>query len=224
MKVLERLDDKSVDLVHSIDSVLALMTNLAPPHASPGQIWPPPIGCHGWNGRNAPHSIPYSKGEVREILKVVVGHRLNQGEVLLTNFDNGLPAVLWGAIFERVIAINQNPLNSESILEPDQTILFGTLGDSRFLYRVIEHILNLRAIVIDETYYAHVMSTYFLFRRLITRPGIVIFMKTKPLSEHAGVRQFLSDLSSGSLDNRKHRIAHILTDPDGYGISYEQIP
>lgn len=204
---------------------IASLSNYKPPQTTkPGQIWPPSVACKSWNNETPPDAIHYSQREIKEILRVVYEQGVQDGELLLSNYKNGLPSLLWGNVFSKVVSIYQEPLDRGQIVDSKQTILSGTLGDTRFLYSVMEYLSNLKAILIDEVYYAHIISPYFLFRKLIKPPGIIIFMNAgNKVSEHAGVHRFLNDLSSGFLDNKKHNIVHINSDPRGFGIGYEII-
>lgn len=209
----------------SAELVFTSLSNYKPPETTePDQIWPPSVACNSWNNETPPHAIHYSKQEIRQVLNVMYKKGIDQGEILVSDYRDGLPSLFWGKVFSKVVSVCQRALDHEPIVDSNQTILFGTPGDTRFLYKVMEHISNLKAILLDETYYANIISPYFLFRKMIRPPGIIIFMNTaQKVPEHAGVHRFLTDLSSGFLDNRKHNIVHVHDDPDGYGISYELV-
>lgn len=209
-----------------VDLVLESMGDYEPPEAAdPEKVWPPQVGCRSWNDRTPPHAIHYSRGEVRELLKVVYGLGVGGGEVLLSDFGNGLTSLFWGKVFDKVVSICRHKLQGhDAVVDANQTVLFGSLGDSRFLYKSMAHLSNLKAVVLDDTYYANICVPYFLFRKLIKPPGIVIFMNTaQRVPEHAGVHRFLSDLRAGMLDNTRHAVVDIHDDPEGRGISYELI-
>jgi hypothetical protein len=207
------------------DSVIASLSDYQPPGVTQaGQLWPPPIACRSWNNQTPPDAIHYSKEEVREILKVVYGLGIEGGEILVGEFRNGLPALLWGKVFRKVVSFTQKSLDHEPIEDSNQTILFGHPADTKFLYKAMEHLSNLKAILLDDIYYGNIISPYFMFRKLINPPGIIMFMNTaQRVPEHAGVHRFLKDLRAGLLDNTKHTIVHLHDDPKGYGISYELI-
>jgi len=205
------------------DSVIASLSNYQPPAVTqPGQIWPPPIACRSWNNQTLPDAIHYSQEEVREVLKVVYGLGIEGGEILVGEFRNGLPSLLWGKVFSKVVSFTQKLRDHEPIEDSNQTILFGYPADTKFLYQAMEHFSNLKAILLDDIYYGNIISPYFMFKKLIKPPGIIMFMNTaQRVPEHAGVHRFLNDLRTGVLDNTRHDILH--HDPKGYGISYELI-
>lgn len=209
-----------------VDAAISALFSYTPPATTdPARLWPPAVGCESWNNQTPPHAIHYSQAEVREILKVVCGLGFNQGEILVGDFRNGLPCLLWGQLFSKVISIVSDRFpGHEPVTESNQTVLFGRPEDTKFLYQAMEHCSNLKAILLDDIYYGNIISPYFMFRRLIKPPGIIMFMNTaQRVPEHAGVHRFLNDLSAGFLDNTKHDIVHLHGDPKGYGISYELI-
>lgn len=186
------------------------------------KIWPPRVTPNSWSNETLPNAIHYSRLEIKEILKVICEENLNTGEIVLSHYKNGLPNILWGDVFDKVVSIYQDSQLSEPIIDRKQIIVSGSLGDTKFLYRVMDYISNLKAILMDEAYYSHIISPYFLFKKLIKPPGIIIFMNSNgKIPEHFGVHRFINDLRRGFLDNRKHAIIDLNPDPKGHGVSYE---
>src|SRR6266571_1938048 len=111
------------------------LSNYEPTNTDPDQVWPPPIRCDSWNNQTLPHSIHYPQEDAKAILRIVYDHELNTGEILVTDFRNGLPCLLWGRVFPKVISIISDRLSGhEPIVVANQTILFGKPADTRFLY------------------------------------------------------------------------------------------
>jgi hypothetical protein len=192
-----------------------------PPTPSPGNgLWPPAVRCDGWSSQTPPHSIHYSKKEVAEIIRAMCRHGIESGEVLVTSFGNGLSSLLWGHLFDRVVAIA--PGDGDRTSNGKYTVVRGSTGDTRFLFELAAGLTSLRAIVLDESRYASVISPYFLMRKVVQRPAIVIFTRTGGgRAEHDGIRQFVSDLRRGLVDNLFHDIVDVERDPNGPGMSYE---
>jgi hypothetical protein len=179
--------------------------------------WPPSVRCDGWNTETC-HSIHYSKAEVTEVIRAICRHGIDAGEVLVTSLGNGLSSLLWGSIFDRVVAISASGATSTG----KYIVLPGSTGDTMFLSSVAARLTALRAIVLDDTRYASIISPYFLMRKIVQRPGIVVFTHTGAgQSEQIGARRFVSDLRRGLLDNRCHEIVDVESDPKGPGMSYE---
>jgi hypothetical protein len=77
-------------------------------------------------------------------------------------------------------------------------------------------------VVLDDARYASIISPYFLLRRLLRRPAMVVFTNTGPAHDAClGARRFVGDLRSGFLDNIFHEIFDVHLDPRGPGMSYE---
>lgn len=172
-----------------------------------------------WNNK-----IHYSKKEIKELLKIIYKENIYEGEIILSNHKDAWPNILWGNVFNKVISVNQNSSSHAHVIDGRQMIVFGSLGDTKFLYKVIGYLSNLRAIIFDELYYSHIISPYFLFKKLIKPTGIIIFMNSgNKIPDHFGVHRFLNDLSTGYLDNRKHDIVRLNPDSNGNGVSYELI-
>jgi hypothetical protein len=205
------------------DLIINSLSNYKPSSIKrPTTIFPPRNTCNSWNDKTASNTIYYSKKEIKELLKIILNQSLNNGEILLSNYKNKLPSILWSNVFDKVISIFQCSLPNDPIHDGKNIIFFGSLGDTKFLYRVMTSVSNLKAILFDEVYYSHIISPYFLFKRLIKPPGIIVFMNSgnkKP--EHFGVHRFINDLRNSFLDNRIHRIIDLDPDTNGFGISYE---
>ena len=206
----------------TIDQVVESLARYRPVSADPDQIWPPPVRCQSWNNQTLPHAIHYSLDDVREIITMVREHEFDRGEILVTDFRNGLPCLLWESVFQKVISIVSHRFSEhEPLIAGNQTILFGRPADTMFLYRAMEHVSNLKVLLIDDLYYGNIISLYFMFKKLIKPPGAVVFLNSaNRLPEHAGMHRFLHDLGKGALDNSRHKLVHP-QNPQGYGVSYE---
>jgi hypothetical protein len=208
----------------TIEQMVESLARYQPSSTDPDQIWPPAVRCQSWDNQTLPHAIHYSVDDVREIITIVGKYELNQGEILVTDFRNGLPCLVWETVFRKVISIISDRFpEHEPIIAGDQTILFGRPADTMFLYRAIEHVANLKVLLIDDLYYGNIISLYFMFKKLIKPPGAVVFLNSaNRVPEHAGMHRFLQDLSKGVLDNSRHKLIHP-QNPKGYGVSYELI-
>lgn len=207
------------------DEVVELLAQYRPASTDRDQIWPPLVSCQSWDNQTLPHAIHYAVDDVKEIITTVREHELDRGEIIVTDFRNGLPCLVWERVFPKVISIvSDRFLEHGPIVEGKQTILFGRPADTVFLYRAMEHVAHLKVLLIDDLYYGNIISLYFMFKKLIKPPGAVVFLNSaNRVPEHAGMHRFLYDLSKGTLDNSRHKLIHLHHNPKGYGVSYELI-
>ena len=217
---------EAVAKVRRSGSVLSELTindleRYRPPARSPDNGgWPPSVRCDSWSSHTPPHSIHYSKQEVAEVIRAICRHGIESGEVLVTALGNGLSSLLWGSLFNRVVAIATG--DGDRTSNGKYTVVHGSTGDTRFLLDLAAGFTSLRAMVLDEGRYARVISPYFLMRRILQRPAIVIFTYTGAgRTEHDGMRRFVNDLRRGLVDNLFHEIVDVERDPNGPGMSYE---
>ena len=210
---------ESIDRIKKYGDILpeivlnSLATYQPPAHPIPTEIFPP---------RDGPNSLHYARAEIKEILSVIFKENLNQGEILLSHCKNGLPNILWANVFDKVFSICQGPSTRSPLVDGKHVILFGLVYDTKFLYSVMNMFTNLRALVLDEAHYANIITPYFLFKKLIKPPGIIIFLNSgNTIPKHFGVHQFINDLRRGFLDNRNHEVIDLI--PKGSGMSYELI-
>ncbi len=188
-------------------------------------IWPPKVRCRNWYYAKPPHAIHYPRIGIRRLIGMMYEFGLDGGEILLSCFHNGLPNTLWEGVFDKVVSIDHQSERQETIRDGKQVIFRGPVGNARLLFSVAEELADLRAIVLDDTKYNNIISTYFVFKKLIAPPGLIVFTNagnTNPA--HAGVHKFISDLSRGALDGMRHEI--VMLDADDIaspGLAYELI-
>ena len=81
----------------------------------------------------------------------------------------------------------------------------------------------MNALILDEIYYGNLISPYYLFRKVIEKPGVIIFNHTaNRLKEHEFVFRFINELENGMIDGLTHKIHHIWIQ-GGSGMSFEII-
>lgn len=172
--------------------------------------------------RDFPASLHYAREEIKEILSVIYQENLNHGEILLSHYKNGLPNILWANVYDKVFSVYQTSSANPPLTDGKHVIVFGLIYDTKFLYSIMDKFTNLRALILDEAHYANIITPYFLFRKLIKPPGIIVFLNSgNTMPKHFGVHQFITDLRRGFLDNRKHEVIDLT--PKGSGMSYELI-
>lgn len=205
-----------------VAGVIADFEQYTPPKSSDGKSWPPQARPLKWGHPGGNSSVHYGRRETATLMKRILAAGISRDQVVLSSLQNGLPSILWSHLFKKVTTIASRPNGGETIKDGQHTIAFGSLGDTRFLYKVIENVGTLNLLVLDELSYASMISPYYLFRHALTRPGMVVFLNTKERSDnaHAHVCRFLGDLCSGYIDGICHDIRDIVED-DGIGISYE---
>jgi hypothetical protein len=203
--------------------VLQRFEAYAPSNCHAHAIWPPSSSVTGWTARqdNA-HGVHYARTEAAQVIEVIYRHGVHRGQAVVTSFQNGLSNLLWSQIFPDLISIRGCISPQPTIESNGHCILSGDLGNTRFLYSIVERLRQFRALVIDDRRYATAMSTYFLLGQHLQRPAIVVFTPTSlSWDEESGVRRFVDDLRSGAVDNRRHIITDVVAEAGGPGMSYE---
>src|SRR5437588_7825513 len=84
------------------DQIINSLFDYKPDSSKPNQLWPPVVSCKSWNNETPPEAIHYSQEEIKAILKIVYQEGIQDGELLLSNYKNGLPSLLWGQVFTKV--------------------------------------------------------------------------------------------------------------------------
>jgi hypothetical protein len=175
-----------------------------------------------WSTNGQGSAIHYARTEVAQIIDVILRHEVNAGQAVVSTIGNGLPTLLWLQLFADVVTLEprEGPLAVSA--SGAHTVISGAAGSPRFLHEVVRHLRHLRAVIIDEPYYATASAVYHLIGGRLERPGIIVFL---PMAEGragvAGVRRFVDDLRSGAVDNRRHLIADVSPEIGGPGMSYE---
>jgi hypothetical protein len=205
-----------------VAGVISDFERYTPGESSTGNLWPPQARPTQWGQPAGSVGIHYGRRETAALIKTVLAVGIARDKAVLSSFQNGLPSILWGHLFKNVTTIAWHTETTETISDGQHTIEFGSLGDTRFLYRVIEKLGAPNLLVLDELRYANLISPYYLFRRALAKPGMVVFMNTKKRLDNANanVCRFLGDLRNGCLDGVCHDIRDISED-HGLGVSYE---
>lgn len=194
-----------------------------PPSAISDEPWPPRHPCRGWNGRNAPEAIHYSRINTLAVMSEMIRSGFTGGEVFLSRTMSGLPNLLWTPLFDRVRSVD--PVHGKRPVRIDgkHIIHYGLIHDDRFIHPVVDAVRDLTAIVLDDRRYDELCCGYFLFKRVLKRPGIVVFIHATGGEADRGPARFLADLARGYLDNRHHDIVFVDNDVQGRGMAYEII-
>lgn len=183
--------------------------------------WPPRVACLGWNGRPKPNAIHYSRINTLAIMtRMIVGGFVG-GELFISRTMSGLPNLLWAPLFDRVTSIASEGGTGPTIRDGKHTIHRGAIEDESFIHPVVAGVADLRAVVLDDRRYSELCCGYFHFKRVLKRPGIIVFLHVTGGDSSRGMERFLADLADGHLDNRQHEIVTVDEDPEGRGMAYE---
>lgn len=188
----------------------------------PGTYWPPGVSALPWSAPHGGNGIHYHREEAFELFKAIVKMQLPRRRVLLTDLGNGLPALLWGQLYDQVVSLRE--ANEPHPVQQDKyRIEFGAVHNAPFMYGLLERIGAVDAVVLDTNDYARLISPYFMLRRVMPRPSLIVVMNTGTQAAETHGRQprrFVDDLCCSRLDGLPHRFTHIEL-PDGNGLSYE---
>jgi hypothetical protein len=185
--------------------------------------WPPVGTLKYWQHGLPEETIHYNQEEINKLIGIMQEHQISQEQIILTSLNNGLPSIFWGNLFNKVAAISSSPHSEEFVSDGKYLHGYGSVGNSKFMYKFMEKIPTANVLVIDTTPYPSLISPYYLFRQIVTKPGMIVFINSMNLSpEHKFVYQFIAGLRDGTIDGSCHEIFDIVA-PNGCGISYELI-
>jgi hypothetical protein len=204
--------------------VLANLAQYRPPEpVDRSKVWPPSASAAAWCSGDDRSNLHYHKDELIRLLRVIFRLPVARGTVVLAPLKSGPSAILWGQVFSKVVAIAQQKQRDAPILDGKYSVYSGSVGDSRFLYDVINGVDAPDCLILDDTQYWSLISPYYLFRRAMRRPGVVIFFRTPGISaEEDGMARFVHDLRTGTVDGICHELTDIST-PGAPGICYELV-
>ena len=231
-----------------VNKVIASAESYSPPNFRSSEVWPPAATLKSWGKRPSSTSIHYGRDEFAALVRTIVTAGIARNQVVLSSYQNGMPSILWGELFEKVTTVKEQTVAPNGIVSFDKyTIASGAVWDTKFMYRLMDQIGPYTTVVLDEVRYATLISPYYLFKRGLSKPGMVVFVNTnmngngaaagsRPLrtmvstltnlrmnSDGAGgIHRLLADLRSGYLDGIVHDIRDI-TPVDGVGLSYELV-
>ena len=186
-----------------------------------GRRWPPSTSAASWCSGDDRRSLHYHKEEIVRLLRVIFRLPIARGTVVLAPLKSAPSAILWGQVFDKVVAIAEQQQSDPPIFDGKYSIYSGSVGNSRFLYDVIHGISALDCLILDNTQYWSLISPYYLFRGAMRRPGAIIFFRNPDVSaEDDGVARFIRDLRTGAIDGICHELTDIAV-PGTPGICYE---
>lgn len=191
-----------------------------PEQADPSKPWPPTASPASWCSGRASSALHYRKDELIALLRVLLRLPIARNTAVLASLKSGLAAILWGQVFDQVVAIaEQAP--GEPIVDGKYSIYRGSVGNTRFLYGIIDRIGSPDCLILDDTRYANLISPYYLFRKAMRTLGVIVFFRTPDVpADEDGMARFLHDLRIGALDGTCHEITEIAV-PGGASICYE---
>jgi Glycosyl transferase family 2 len=192
-----------------------------PPSQQAGP-WPPAVPPLPWAAPSGGAGIHYHRDETFELFKMIAKKQLPRQRALLTALDNGLPALLWGQLYEHVVSL-QEADEHPPIQDGKYRIEFGAVWNAPFMHGLLQRIGEVDALILDSKDYARLISPYFTLRRAMPRPSLIVIIGTgiqTDQSRSIQPRRFVDDLAAGRLDGTPHRFTHI-EHPHGNGISYE---
>jgi hypothetical protein len=194
-----------------------------PPDGRHNGMWPPMAAFSGWRrNEDSPHGIHYARSEAAQVIDAIYRHGINRGQAVVTSFGNGMSNLLWSQVFQELVSVRGRSASQPAIEVNGHCILSGDLGDTRFLYSIVDRLRQFQALIIDDRRYASAMASYYLIGQHLKRPGIVVFTPTSlSWDDESGARRFVDDLRSGSVDNRRHIITDVVPEGGGPGMSYE---
>jgi len=208
------------DIAPSI--VLGNFAQFRPPeNADPRKPWPPTASPAPWCSGRASSALHYRKDELIALLRVLLRLPIARHTAVLTSLRSGLAAILWGQVFDQVVAIAEQASPDEPIMDGKYSIYRGSVGSTRFLYGIIDRIGSPDCLILDDTRYSSLISPYYLFRKAMRMPGVIVFLGTPGVAAgEDGMTRFIHELRIGALDGICHEITEIAV-PGSASVCYE---
>lgn len=161
----------------------------------------------GWSVPGIIGSIPYSKNEMAGILEACDVHEIKRSKILITSVDNAVESLLWGKFFNEVFTISRVHSDCEFTELGAQHVAHGSVGDTKFMHRLIARTGVLDAIVLRGRSYSELISPYYILKRNLSKPAIIVMAGINdPNQTGPGMKRFISDLRDGSIDGINHEI------------------
>jgi hypothetical protein len=143
--------------------------------------------------------------------------------ILLLSSNGSLTGRRLAAAFDRLIEV-QPPTERDLILEgTHHAIAYGDTTNTLFLYRLLRRYKDIGAVILDEDFYSRMISPYYLVRRAMLRPGVIVIVgQGNKTSRNGAVATFVNGLTSGELDGIEHEI-YTIPGKNGERLHYEII-
>ena len=182
--------------------------------------WPPEIisiapklrVASGRNIKALSHTCSgYGRTTLLELLSLIHSRDMPRHQIILSRLDNGLAASFWSTVFDTVLAVAPSEPNRSSFEEHASiTLGFGSVDDTRFLYRFAERIQPPATLLLDDGRYSRLISPYYVLRKRLGSPALcVIINSASDRLERQYANRFVEDLRSGLLDGEHHEIRSI---------------
>jgi len=184
------------------------------------QRWPPEIisiapklrGAAGHNFKTLSRTCSgYGRTTLIQLLSQIHRGELPRQQIVLSRLGNGLAASFWSTVYDTVLAVAPSEPNRSAFEERGSiTLGFGSVDDTRFLYRFAERIQPPATLLLDDGRYSRLISPYYVLRKRLGSPALcVIINSASDRLERQYANRFVEDLRSGLLDGEHHEIRSI---------------
>lgn len=180
--------------------------------------WPPETPIRAWGRNEVAGAMSITEENAAEILTVLDRLGVARRQVVISCFRNGMSTLFWSRHFDRVLAVTPHALPGGRIEDDKVTILSGVLDRTGFGDTLVAGLDAIDLLVLDERRYSLVIAPYYLFRKKLARPALVVFVGMR----RDGMQRFAADLMNGHLDGFNHEITMLRGD-EGVGVAYEEI-
>ena len=180
--------------------------------------WPPETPIRAWGRDEVEGAMSITEANATELLGVLDRLAIARRQAVISCLRNGMSALFWSRSFERVLAVTPHAVPGGRVQDGAVTVVSGPLDHSKFGDELVASLDAIDLLVLDERRYARVISPYYLFRKKLKRPALVVFVGM----HRDGMQRFVADLASGHLDGFQHEIV-VLRGSEGVGVAYEEI-
>jgi hypothetical protein len=217
-RLLRGLHRAGATLSIEIEQILGEVESLHPDRVSPGLPWPPATRLARWGHEGGGDAISITRDNATALLGALLAAGVPRRQAVVSTLGNGLGTLLWSRLFAQVMAFTHQSFEGGRLTDGGTTVVSGNLNRTKFVYDMLAELEEVNLLVLDETLYHFAISPYYLFRRKLSRPGMVVFVGT----HHDGLRRFAAHLASGWLDGFRHPLVE-LPPSGGAGVAYEVV-
>ena len=180
--------------------------------------WSPETPIRAWGRDEAEGAMSITEENATTLLGVLDRLGVARKQAVISCFRNGMSTLFWSRLFDRVLAVTPHAVPNGRVEDGKVTVVSGVLDRTKFGDELLASLDAIDLLVLDERRYSLVISPYYLFRKKLSRPALVVFVGMR----RDGMQRFAADLASGHLDGFQHEIV-LLRGSEGVGVAYEEM-
>lgn len=172
------------------------------------------------------HGIQQVRKEISDFIEIIFSNDLHGRVLEIGMGEFGGTHILWRYIFNQIITIEIDPVQvlrfkMNECLDSRSVLISGNSTSPRTLRKVRSYADSVDVLFIDgEHTYNSVANDWSMYHGLVKPGGIIAFHDSVCQVDNFGVANFLTELSQGAIDGKKHEF-QLIRHSDHVGISFE---